>query len=218
MLENHKTIAQIVKITKQNLNAKSIFRNPITVTNGATTLNGTLYISASTTLNDTLHVTGDTTLSGATTLNNNLYVTGTSNLLGATTLDNFLYTSGATTLNDTLYVSGAATFKNNPYVISPSAILDNKQLTTKRYVDLRTSGIKIRKNVQIAIAENIDLSSSYSTIDGYTLNNGDRVLLKNQNDKTENGVYTYNMNDQNFTRSLDMDYGQNVGGFVFLCE
>jgi len=39
---------------------------------------------------------------------------------------------------------------------------------------------------------NIDIKQPIFKIDGYTLNNNDYVLLKNQSDPTQNGVYIYN--------------------------
>lgn len=46
-------------------------------------------------------------------------------------------------------------------------------------------------NVEIATTTNIDINTPPSTIDGYTLLNGDLVLVKDQTDATENGIYVY---------------------------
>lgn len=55
-------------------------------------------------------------------------------------------------------------------------------------------GIKASKSFEVVAAstENIDINSTLTSIDGYTLQNSDinnYVLLKNQNDIIENGVY-----------------------------
>ncbi len=58
-------------------------------------------------------------------------------------------------------------------------------------------------NVVAATTSNITLSSS-QTIDGISIVNGDRVLVKNQTNKTENGIYVCNGSGA-WSRSTDLD-------------
>ena len=72
---------------------------------------------------------------------------------------------------------------------SPTADAD---AATKAYVDAATSGLNVHGAVQAATTGNITLASALEngdTLDGVTLATGNRVLVKNQTDKTENGVY-----------------------------
>lgn len=65
---------------------------------------------------------------------------------------------------------------------------------TKRYVDDRVNGIDRKASVLAATTiagGNVDLTGA-KTIDGVALSNGDRVLIKNQTDPSENGIYDVN--------------------------
>ena len=72
---------------------------------------------------------------------------------------------------------------------SPTADAD---AATKAYVDAATAGLNVHASVQAATTANITLASDVEngdTLDGVTLATGNRVLVKNQTTKTENGVY-----------------------------
>jgi hypothetical protein len=63
---------------------------------------------------------------------------------------------------------------------------------TKAYVDAATAGLNVHAAVQAATTANVTLASALEngdTLDGVTLATGNRVLVKNQTDKTENGIY-----------------------------
>ena len=63
---------------------------------------------------------------------------------------------------------------------------------TKAYVDAATAGLNVHAAVQAATTADITLSSALENgdvLDGVTLATGNRVLVKNQTTKTENGVY-----------------------------
>jgi len=55
--------------------------------------------------------------------------------------------------------------------------------------------------VRRATTENVNLESFANTFDGGALSNGNKLLVKNQSDATENGIYTYNSSAQTLTRS-----------------
>jgi hypothetical protein len=72
---------------------------------------------------------------------------------------------------------------------SPTADAD---AATKAYVDAATAGLNVHAAVQAATTANVTLASAIEngdTLDGVTLATGNRVLVKNQTDKTENGIY-----------------------------
>jgi hypothetical protein len=72
---------------------------------------------------------------------------------------------------------------------SPSASSD---AATKNYVDQAVAGLRTRTIAECASTGNVNLSNGLEagdSIDGVTLVAGDRVLLKDQTDATENGLY-----------------------------
>ena len=72
---------------------------------------------------------------------------------------------------------------------SPSASSD---AATKNYVDQAVAGLRTRTIAECASTGNVSLSNGLEagdSIDGVTLVTGDRVLLKDQTDATENGLY-----------------------------
>ena len=62
----------------------------------------------------------------------------------------------------------------------------------KAYVDSATAGLNVHDSVEAATTANITLASDLEngdTLDGVTLATGNRVLVKNQTTKSENGIY-----------------------------
>lgn len=82
----------------------------------------------------------------------------------------------------------------------------SNDLTTVAYVQSIAAGLRDPKDAcRAATTANIDLSSAPATIDGVTLANGDRVLVKNQTDGEDNGIYIFNGAASAMTRSTDTD-------------
>ena len=72
---------------------------------------------------------------------------------------------------------------------SPSASSD---AATKNYVDQAVAGLRTRIIAECATTANVNLTNGLEagdSIDGVTLVAGDRVLVKDQTDATENGLY-----------------------------
>lgn len=66
---------------------------------------------------------------------------------------------------------------------------------TKNYVDNIAAGLAWKKEVVVATTTNGTISTAYANgqvVDGYTLQTGDRILLKNQTTQTDNGLYSVN--------------------------
>jgi len=83
-------------------------------------------------------------------------------------------------------------------IISGSFPLREKNYATKGYVDAAITGLTIKTIVNYASPNiNIDLSTDLESgdpIDGsFILNVGDLVLIKDQIDQTENGIYSVNL-------------------------
>jgi len=78
------------------------------------------------------------------------------------------------------------------------------QVAIKSYVDGLVSGLHWKKAVEAATTANITLSGT-QTVDGVALSAGDRILVKDQSDATENGIYV--VAASGWSRADDMDSG-----------
>lgn len=83
-----------------------------------------------------------------------------------------------------------------------SSITGALDAVNKAYVDAIAQGLRPKGNVAVATTADITLSG-LQTIDTYAVQAGDRVLVKNQTDPTENGIYVAGAGA--WTRSLDQD-------------
>lgn len=105
------------------------------------------------------------------------------------------------------------------YVGDPQASTD---AATKAYVDGLIQGFDWKQSVRAATTEAGTLSSAFkngSVIDGVTLATGDRVLIKNQTNAAENGIYVVNANGAP-TRAEDFNTNADAtaGVTVFVSE
>jgi hypothetical protein len=86
--------------------------------------------------------------------------------------------------NNVSISGGSVTGLGDPAVSSEAA--------TKNYVDQAVAGLRTRIIAEAATTGNINLTTDLEngdTLDGVTLVTGDRVLVKDQTDATENGLY-----------------------------
>lgn len=83
-------------------------------------------------------------------------------------------------------------------------------------------GLKPKQAVAVASTANINLASATdpSPVDGYTLQNGDRILLKNQTAPAENGIYvaTSAADPTTWVRSADYDAPSEIPGSYTVAE
>jgi len=115
-----------------------------------------------------------------------------------------------------------------------------QSLVNKSYVDAIAEGLHVHASVKAAttdtlatlsggsvtynngtsgVGATLTLSSALSTLDGYTLVNGDRVLIKNQANTAHNGIYIRTSSTV-FTRASDFDTTTEIasGDFLFVSE
>jgi hypothetical protein len=86
--------------------------------------------------------------------------------------------------------------------------------STKAYVDSVAQGLDTKASVVAGTTANITLSGT-QTVDGVVLVAADRVLVKNQTDPAENGIYLCAAGA--WTRTTDMDTWAEVpGAYVFI--
>lgn len=84
-------------------------------------------------------------------------------------------------------------------ILTSDSIISS-QKAIKTYVDNAITGLSWKEAVTVATTENITLSGE-QTIDTVALVSGDRVLVKDQINKTLNGIYVVSTGD--WSRSLD---------------
>jgi len=113
------------------------------------------------------------------------------------------------------------------------------QLATKQYVDAVAEGLHIHASCAAAttgtlasitggtvtynngtagVGATLTLSVALTVLDGYTLLNGDRVLVKNEVASANNGIYTWATGGTVLTRATDFDTAAEMasGDFTFI--
>ena len=89
----------------------------------------------------------------------------------------------------------------------------------KGYVDGVAQGLDVKDSVVATTTANGTLSSAFAngqSIDGVTLQTGDRILIKNQSTASQNGIYNVQASGAP-SRTTDMGTGSNAAGaFVFV--
>ena len=165
----------------------SFSSSDFSVTNGAVSIktdgvsNDQILNSSITIGNSTIALGGtDTTLGGLTELQvDNINING--NEIKSTAGDISLNPNGSNAID-----ANSSVIKN---VATPTA---SHHAANKGYVDGIKQALDIKDSVRAATIENITISSALnngSTLDGVTLADGDRVLVKNQSTASENGIY-----------------------------
>lgn len=131
--------------------------------------------------------------------------------------------SGGVGVNKNLHVGGIAYLNTVDMLSTRITNMQNptgpQDAATKAYVDLVKQGLYVKDSVQIATVIGGNLNVSFNTgivIDGYTLKTGDRILIKDQEFKNENGIYI--VQDTGVPiRTNDFNTGSHASGtFVFV--
>jgi hypothetical protein len=110
-----------------------------------------------------------------------------------------------------------STLVNARVATTPS---DANDIASKSYVDSTINGLDVKQSVRVATTAAITIASDLNvgdTIDGITLADGDRVLVKDQSTGSENGVYVAGATP---ARAADFDADSEVtaGAFFFVEE
>ena len=101
---------------------------------------------------------------------------------------------------------------------------DNAHIATKGYVDAARQGLDVKASVRVASVAPVAIASALEAgdvIDGVTLAEGDRVLLKDQSTASENGIYVVVATGAGAaSRAPDADTSGKVttGMFTFVSE
>ena len=200
---------------------------PSTATTGAVTLAGTLNVA-----------NGGT---GATTLTGYLVGNGTSAVTAVATIPNAGLTNSSVTIGSTSIALGAtastlAGLTSVAVTQDPTSAL---QLATKQYVDAVAEGLHVHASCDAAtpaslasitggtvtynngtagVGATLTLSVPLTILDGYTLLNTNRILVKNEATQANNGIYTWATGGTVLTRATDFDTAVEIasGDFTFI--
>ena len=98
------------------------------------------------------------------------------------------------------------------------APVNDNDAVRKIDLDKAVEGLSWKDSAVVATASNITLSAPGVLVDGETLNVGDRVLVLNQTNAYENGIYIYNGSATPMARSLDANSADDLINATLMVE
>jgi hypothetical protein len=125
-------------------------------------------------------------------------------LIGAT--NGLHLVSGGTVVALGGVLTGDTEFNNGSYVLKYQThpfFSNDTEIVDKRYVDMVALGLQPKMSVKVATTGDTLLDGSVTSVDGISIANGDRILVKSQSDNIENGIYI--ANTTGWTRSNDFN-------------
>lgn len=135
----------------------------------------------------------------------------------ATAIDAIGGPGAMVTLTSTQNISGEKTFLSNVAmngnrIVGVGAPIAGTDVANKEYVDAARAGLDPKDSVVAATTSNITLSGE-QTVDGVALVDGNRVLVKDQTDATQNGIYI--VSTTSWSRSSDANSSETITPALF---
>lgn len=188
-------------------------------------------------------LTGALQVKGGASIAKDLYVGDNSYLGGIHIHDttiSAISTNTTTVVNITLAPSGTGTVSvSNSRIVSLADPQNPQDAATKYYVDHIAQGLNMHESVEAAttaslasitggsvtyangtngVGATLTLGVALTKLDGYTLENGDRILIKNEPNSQYDGIYTWATGGQTLTRATDANSGTGLhgGDFTFV--
>lgn len=157
-------------------------------------------------------------------LNINNLLSVKDSIINSTSVSLVITNDGTTNINKELKINGHTEINNtidlkNNYIINVPDPIDTNDVANKAYVDLVKQGLYVKDSVKVGTTEHRNLTTGFVSgvvIDDYTLVTGDRILIKDQNNSIENGIYIIKTSGSPL-RSDDLGIGDHAGGsFMFI--
>jgi len=155
-------------------------------------------------------------------VNNSFMVKG--DTTNDTTASLVITSDNSVNINKVLRVNEQAEFNNtidinHNYIINVPDPIDANDVANKGYVDLVKQGLFVKDSVKVGTTEPLNLSNGFVAglvIDSYTLVVGDRILIKDQSNPVENGIYIIKSSGAP-TRAIDFAVDEHASGsFMFI--
>jgi hypothetical protein len=190
-------------VTSGAVSTKNITLGSSTLTNGSTTTS----IAGITELTvDNLNFNGNTITSTDTNGDIILSPNGT----GKVDVSGSIITG----LNEPVNPTDAATKNYVDTVAEGLHVHEAAHCATTDTLAVLSGGTVTYNNGTLGVGATLTLSAGLSAIDGHTLANGDRILVKNQANQTHNGMYVRTSSTV-LTRASDFDTAAEIGGGDF---
>lgn len=230
------TLTGVQTLTGKTISGAS---NTVSVTNGLTIGTGLTGSSYDGSAPVTIAIDSTVaTLTGSQTLTNKT-IDAANNTLS--NIPNSSLTNSSVTLGSTNVALGGttATLGGLTSVTVTQDPVSALQLATKQYVDAVAEGLHVHaacdaattttlaattggtvtyNNGTAGVGATLTLSVALTALDGYTLVNGDRVLIKDEVATANNGIYTWATGGTVLTRATDFDTNVEIasGDFTFV--
>lgn len=121
----------------------------------------------------------------------------------------FLKSDGSVAMVGT-FNAGGFNLSNLVQATQPGQAVEYAQLQTA--LSNLNSMFSGKQAARVASTANVTIATPGTTIDGVTLANGDRILLKDQTTQSQNGIYVFNGSAAALTRATDFDQWTEIPG------
>tara|TARA_R100000654_G_scaffold3197_1_gene11050 strand:- start:703 stop:1890 length:1188 start_codon:yes stop_codon:yes gene_type:complete len=119
---------------------------------------------------------------------------------------------------DQMAVPTGSVSLNSQTITNLSDPVNTQDAATKGFVEATSQGLDVKDSVKVATTANITISTALNSgdsIDGVTLADNDRVLVKDQSTASQNGIYIVGSSP---ARSSDLAAGADAAGMFTFVE